>query len=319
LSETINIWSGEAELYADARPAPPSILLDICTQLVHMSQPNLVVDLGSGTGLSTLLWAGHARRVIGIEPDADMRLQAVQRTVLLPAKAGVEYRDGFSYQTGLADDGADIVTCSQALHWMEPGPTFVEVTRILRPGGLFVAYDYDWPPTTHWEVEQVYHEVITRFRKIRSERGVDREVKSWSKDRHLSRMRESRCFRFVKELVVHHIEKGNAERFVNLTLSYGIARYLKQGYLTAQEVGMDNLRHIVQDVIGPEPIPWYFSSVFYTQLRKGEKKRDGNPQVGSGPAAIPPTRFSSPMARHGGVRDTLPDGRPLSRSLLSSE
>jgi ubiquinone/menaquinone biosynthesis C-methylase UbiE len=259
LSETINIWSGEAELYADARPAPPGILLDICTQLVHMPQPNMVVDLGSGTGLSTLLWAGHAHRVIGIEPNVDMRLQAVQRTATLPEKDRVRYQEGFSHEMSLADNCADIVTCSQALHWMEPGPTFVEVARVLRPGGLFVAYDYDWPPTVHWEVEQAYHEVITRFRKIRSERGVDREVKSWSKEHHLVRMRESGCFRFVKELVVHHIERGNAERFINLTLSYGIARYLKQGYLTAQEVGLDDLRHIAQEVIGPEPIPWYFS------------------------------------------------------------
>ena len=59
-------------------------------------------------------------------------------------------------------------------------------------------------------------------------------VKSWSKDKHLTRMQDSGCFRYMKELVVHHMEKGNAERFIGLTLSYGIARYLKQGYLTEQ-------------------------------------------------------------------------------------
>jgi len=142
---------------------------------------------------------------------------------------------------------------------MEPEPTFAEVVRILKPGGLFAAYDYDWPPTVHWEVEQVYHEVIARFRKIRAEREVDRDVKSWSKDKHLARMQDSGCFRYVKELVVHHTEEGNAERFIRLTLSYGIARYLKQGYLTEQEVGLDHLKRVAQDLIGPEPILWYFS------------------------------------------------------------
>ena len=34
----------------------------------------------------------------------------------------------------------------QALHWMEPAPTFGEVARLLRPGGVFAALDCDWPP-----------------------------------------------------------------------------------------------------------------------------------------------------------------------------
>ena len=259
MTETIDIWSGEAELYAGARPTPPVILLDICTQLVHTSQPALVVDLGSGTGLSTVIWAERAQQVIGIEPNADMRFLAAQQAATFPRAERVRYQEGLSTQTGLPSDCADIVTCSQSLHWMEPEPTFAEVVRILKPGGLFAAYDYDWPPTVHWEVEQVYQEVIARFRKVRTERAVDRGVKSWSKDKHLARMQDSGCFRYVKEFLMHHSEAGNAERFIGLTLSNGIARYLRHGYLTEQEVGLDHLKHVAQNLIGPEPIPWHFS------------------------------------------------------------
>ena len=259
VTETINIWSGETALYDETRPHAPGVLLDICSQLVHLPGPPVVVDLGSGTGLSTVLWAERARQVIGIEPNAEMRAQAERQQFLSPHGERIQYRDGLSTQTGLETDSVDIVTCSQSLHWMEPEPTFAEVTRILRPGGLFVAYDYDWPPTVAWEVEQAYHEVIARFRQIRAERAIERGVKSWSKEQHLTRMQESGQFRYVKELVVHQIEEGNAERFIGLTLSYGIARYLKQRYLTEQEVGLDHLRRVAQDFIGPEPIPWYFS------------------------------------------------------------
>jgi len=45
--------------------------------------------------------------------------------------------------TDLPDGCADIVTCSQSLHWMVPESTFAEVARILRPGGVFATYDYD--------------------------------------------------------------------------------------------------------------------------------------------------------------------------------
>jgi hypothetical protein len=34
---------------------------------------------------------------------------------------------------------------------------------------------------------------------------------------------------------------------------------LKQGYLTEQEVGLDHLKRVSQNLIGQEPIPWYFS------------------------------------------------------------
>lgn len=259
MTETINIWSGETALYDETRPHAPNILLDICSQLVHLPESPIVVDLGSGTGFSTVLWAKQARQVIGIEPNAEMRAQAERQQLLSPYAGRIQYRDGLSTQTGMATDSIDIVTCSQSLHWMEPEPTFAEVAHILRPGGLFVAYDYDWPPTVHWEVEQAYHDVIARFRRIRAERAVDRGVKSWSKEKHLTRMQESGQFRYVKELLVHQIEEGNAQRFIGLTLSYGIARYLKQGYLTEQEVGLDHLKRVAQDCIGSEPIPWYFS------------------------------------------------------------
>src|SRR5690606_15398774 len=111
--------------------------------LAAVERPALVVDVGSGTGLSTRLWAGRADQVIGIEPGDDMRRQAEAQT----AAPSVRYQPGYSTATGLPDACADIVTVSQALHWMEPEPTFAEMARILRPGGVFAAFDCDWPPT----------------------------------------------------------------------------------------------------------------------------------------------------------------------------
>lgn len=139
MTETIIIWCGEAALYDEVRPHPPDILLDICTQLAHSQQPSVVVDLGSGTGQSTTIWAERAQCVIGIEPNAQMRAQAERQRDASSHGERIQYQDGLSTQTGLPASSADIVTCSQSLHWMEPDPTFAEVARVLRPGGLFVA------------------------------------------------------------------------------------------------------------------------------------------------------------------------------------
>jgi len=258
MSETINIWSGDAESYNAYRPQSPPVIMDILTQLAHVQRPQRVVDLGCGTGLSTLMWAERAEHIIGIEPNADMRHQAEASTAKLPHVKNITYRDGLSTQTHLPADSADIVTCSQCLHWMEPEPTFAEIARILRPGGIFAAYDYDWPPTIRWEAEQSENIVATRFRALRKARGLDHDVTSWSKEKHLERMRESNRFRFTKEITLHNVEYGNADRFIGLVLSWGPIRYIRQG-VTEQELGIDQLKEVAHRVIGTDPIPWYLS------------------------------------------------------------
>ena len=55
---------------------------------------------------------------------------------------------------------------------MEPASTLAEIARILRPGGLLAAYDYDFPPALNWELEQVYLEVDQRFGELMQERGL---------------------------------------------------------------------------------------------------------------------------------------------------
>ncbi|SRR5579883_2023615 len=65
MTETSDIWTGKASSYDRARPTPPPALLDLLTQLIDTPRPTLVVDLGSGTGLSTAIWGERAEQVIG--------------------------------------------------------------------------------------------------------------------------------------------------------------------------------------------------------------------------------------------------------------
>jgi ubiquinone/menaquinone biosynthesis C-methylase UbiE len=257
--ESSEIWTGEATLYDQTRPSPPPVLLDILTQLIHTPRPSLVVDLGSGTGLSTMLWSERAQRVIGIEPNADMRAQAMRKLERHPFAANIEFREGVSSHTGLPESSADIVTCSQSFHWMEPTSTLAEIGRILRPGGLFAAYDYDWPPALSWELEQAYREVDERFEALERERGLAQILQKWSKSGHLARMRESGLFRFTRELLLHHVEQGDAERFIGMVMTGAYSHQFKLKTITEQEIGFDLLRQAAYEYIGSEPIPWYFS------------------------------------------------------------
>src|SRR6476660_7379924 len=83
-SGNLERFSGFAALYDRYRPQAPVVLVDILTQLAHASPPKLVVDIGSGTGISTVLWGDRAEAIIGIEPNADMRAQAEAQLAARP-------------------------------------------------------------------------------------------------------------------------------------------------------------------------------------------------------------------------------------------
>ena len=256
MTETSEIWTGKATSYDRARPTPPPALLDLLTQLIDLPHPALVVDVGSGTGLSTAIWGERAQRVIGIEPNADMREEAVRKVEDHPYAAHIEYREGLAHQTGLPDGCADIVTAAQSFHWMEPTSTLAEIARILRPGGLFTAYDYDWPPTLHWELDQLAQEVGKRLVELVRERGLAQNLKMWSKDRHLDCMRESAHFRFTREVLLHSIEQGDAARFLEMMQSNAFSH---QFQFTEQEIDFDRLARAAFQSLASESIPWYVS------------------------------------------------------------
>ena len=153
LEANANRFSGFADLYDAVRPVPPPLLAGVITRYAGDSI-DTVVDLGSGTGLSTRWAATWSSRAIGVEPSADMRARAT--AIADPEQ--VQYVPGWSNATELPDGCADVVLAVQALHWMDPVSTFPEVARLLRPGGVFAAIDCDWPPSVgNAAAEQAWH------------------------------------------------------------------------------------------------------------------------------------------------------------------
>jgi SAM-dependent methyltransferase len=149
-------FTGLAEVYAQGRPGYPPEAVDFVLATCHLGSGSVVVDVGCGTGISSRLFAARGLRVIGIEPNADMRARA-------SAERGsvVEYHDGRAEATGLPQESADAVLSAQAFHWFEPEPALREFHRILRPPGwvvlLWNARDREDPFTRR------YAEIVERL------------------------------------------------------------------------------------------------------------------------------------------------------------
>ncbi|WP_243310774.1 class I SAM-dependent methyltransferase [Fundidesulfovibrio agrisoli] len=246
---------GLGQVYDAHRPAMPVAVADLLCRYTRVKRPALVADLGSGTGLSSRVWIGRADRIVGIEPNPDMRRQAAAALPDLPCDSEVEFREGHSWATGLEDGSVDIVTCSQSLHWMEPEPTFAEAARILRPGGVFASVDYDQPPSFDWEVEAAYQEMTRRVKDFESRPEYSRAVR-WAKSGHLERIAQSGRFRFTREVVLHGMERGGAARVEGLARSLGGVSTLLAAGLSEEALGLAELIDTAKRVLGANVIPW---------------------------------------------------------------
>ena len=250
---------GFAARYDAFRPRPPEALLDLLPPLAGVERPGLVVDLGSGTGLSTRPWAARADEVVGVDANEAMVQQAETET----EAPNVRYINVSSYGTGLPDGCADLVTAAQSLQWMRPERVFPEIERILRTGGVFCAYEYYALQTPRWEPEEAFGAAIARMRELRVERGLDRERQTWPVSRE--RLEESNAFRFVRELALHSIEEGDGERLVGFALSQGSLSTLLEAGATEEEIGLDQLRTEARRMGGP--MTWWIPYRVWVGLR----------------------------------------------------
>lgn len=235
-----------AEQYDAYRPRPPAILLDLLPALAGVDRPSLVVDLGSGTGLSTRFWTEHAEEVVGVEPQRTMRQYAESVT----DAPNVRYLDASSYETGLPDGSADVVTAAQSFQWMEPERALAEVGRLLRSAGVFCAYEYVHLQTPLWEPEAAWADVIAAKRRLRAERGLENRSFPVSRER----LEQSGVFREVRELGLHSTEEGDGKRLLGLALSEGSLVTLLEAGATEAEVGLDRLREVTQTM---PRVPWW--------------------------------------------------------------
>lgn len=246
---------GFADHYDTFRPKPPPVLLDALTRYAGGPSLRLVVDLGSGTGLSTRAWSERAEEVVGVEPNQAMLAVAEART----PRGSLRFVSGYADATGMPAGAADLVTCSQSFHWMERGPVLAEAARILRAGGVFAAYDYDVPPLVDPEIDAAFADHLALRREFREAHKLRAGWTRTPKAEHLDAIRESGQFRFAREVVLHDEQEVDAERILGLARSLGLVPELKALGVTEEELGLRRLTETTERVLGTGKTTWLLS------------------------------------------------------------
>ncbi|CAF2355198.1 unnamed protein product [Rotaria sp. Silwood2] len=120
-----------AIIYEQARPSYPNEVIDLIKSLYN--KPNIIIDLGAGTGkLTRLLAPIDAQEIIAIEPISTMR-ENLKHIPLI-----TKIIDGTAENISFEDNTIDIILCGQAFHWFANYRALTELNRVLKPKGLLI-------------------------------------------------------------------------------------------------------------------------------------------------------------------------------------
>ena len=126
-----------AHAYATFRPPVHRTIVERALRSVSLTRRvHTAIDAGCGVGLSTVPLLAHAVRVVGVEPSSAMIKHA-------PGIApGAHFVTGCLEALPIASRSADLLTAAGALNYCDLPAALAEVSRVLVPDGLFLAYDF---------------------------------------------------------------------------------------------------------------------------------------------------------------------------------
>jgi len=163
-------FTSRVDDYVRYRPGYPPALFEELRRREVLRPGQVVLDLGSGTGIFTaqLLEAGYA--VLAVEPNAAMRAAAEAR---LRGRSGFSSVTGSAEATGLPEGSADVATAAQAFHWFDAAAVRRELVRVLRrPGPVVLLWNVRDPDRSPFLVG--YESLVRRFAIDRAVAGHDR-------------------------------------------------------------------------------------------------------------------------------------------------
>lgn len=130
-----DLFSDDSVRYAIARPVYPTELYEFL--LSYTKRRERVWDCGTGNGQAAIALTQWFEQVCATDLSQQQIAQAT------PA-ANIVYSVQPAEATSFPNAYFDAVVVAQALHWFDRPRFWAEVQRVLRPGGVFAAWGYDW-------------------------------------------------------------------------------------------------------------------------------------------------------------------------------
>lgn len=123
-----------ARHYAAFRPSLHEPILAKCIGKEQRFDTGL--DVGCGTGRSTIALAHYCNSVVGIDPSTAMLDNAIQ-------SPKIKYLNGVLEESDLGSDSFDIITFAGVLFYSKSQDLYNEVVRLSKSGAPIIVYDFE--------------------------------------------------------------------------------------------------------------------------------------------------------------------------------
>jgi SAM-dependent methyltransferase len=133
MNEAAELFGTGATAYASFRPQYPDALFDWLAR--HSPQRQRALDIACGNGQASRPLRRHFAQVLACDASLEQ------------LRAGRDWQDirlfaATAQALPLPSTSLDLIVVAQALHWFAGPAFFAEVSRLLRPEGLFCAWCY---------------------------------------------------------------------------------------------------------------------------------------------------------------------------------
>ena len=141
-------FNDKSEIYRTARPIYPDGLIKKLSSLAQ--QHGLAWDCATGNGQAAIGLSEYFDKVVATDVSENQIFNALKNDK-------ISYYVEEAETPSLENNSVDLISVVQALHWFNYEKFWDTVDRVLKPGGVFIAWGYDW-----FQVDDAIDEAINK-------------------------------------------------------------------------------------------------------------------------------------------------------------
>lgn len=132
-------FGGISQIYDEARPSYPKILIDDIIAFSTVKKGDSVLDIGCGTGQATLLFAEQGFSVTGLDLSGEMIAVAKKKCVSFPQ---VDFKEGIFEEVEFSKESFDLIISAMAWHWIISEKRYEKVHLFLKKKAALALFWY---------------------------------------------------------------------------------------------------------------------------------------------------------------------------------
>ncbi len=153
-----DLFSKQSDLYAKYRPTYPHALIDYI--LGFVDNKHAAWDCATGNGQAALLYVDYFEKIFATDISEKQIANATSHPKIIYSISEAE-------KTSFADNTFDLITVSQAYHWLQFESFFKEATRVGKNGSIVACWGYKLAVASDEKIDELvkffYADIVGKY------------------------------------------------------------------------------------------------------------------------------------------------------------